>query len=81
MPTINLIKAFESRDWWQDLLDRVIRTASQGYAAGWIATGANFDALLSIEPLKGAAVAIVMCLLFSLGATQVGDPTSGTFKK
>jgi hypothetical protein len=81
MPTINLIKAFESADWWKDLADRLIRTAIQGYAAGWIALGTNYNALFSVEPLKGSLVAIVMCLLFSLGATQVGDPTSGSFQK
>lgn len=80
MPTSNLIKAFENTDWRKDFADRVIRTAAQGYAAGWIALGANFDGLLSVEPLKGALVAVVLSVLFSLGATQVGDPTVNSYQ-
>jgi hypothetical protein len=80
MLTSNLIKAFENNDWRKGFLDRVIRTAAQGYAAGWIALGADFDGLLSVEPLKGAFVAVVLCVLFSLGATQVGDPTVNTYE-
>jgi hypothetical protein len=75
-----ILTAFKDSEWRADLLDRIIRSFVQGYAAVWLAMGADFDSLLSWEPAKGAAVAVVLSLLFSLGATQVGDPSKNNFK-
>lgn len=72
--------AVRNSEWRANTIDRIIRSAIQGYAAVWLATGAKFDGLVSWEPTKGAVVAAVLSVLFTFGATQVGDPTINTFK-
>lgn len=79
--TTRITDAVRDSEWRANTIDRLIRSAIQGYAAVWLATGAAFDGLLSLEPAKGAAVALVLSVLFTFGATQVGDPTSNTFKR
>lgn len=79
--TIRITDAIRDSEWRANTFDRLIRSAIQGYAAVWLATGAAFDGLLSWEPAKGAAVAIILSVLFTFGATQVGDPTSNAFKR
>lgn len=78
--TQRITDAVRNSEWRANAIDRLIRSAIQGYAAVWLATGAAFDGLLSWEPVKGAAVAAVLSILFTFGATQVGDPTVNTFK-
>lgn len=78
--TQRITDAVRNSEWRANTIDRLIRSAIQGYAAVWLATGAAFDGLLSWEPVKGAAVAAVLSILFTFGATQVGDPTVNTFK-
>lgn len=79
--TTRITDAVRDPEWRANTIDRLIRSAIQGYAAVWLATGAAFDGLLSLEPAKGAAVALILSVLFTFGATQVGDPTSNTFKR
>ena len=78
--TQRITDAVRDAEWRANTIDRIVRSAVQGYAAVWLATGAAFDGLLSWEPIKGAAVAIVLSVLFTFGATQVGDPTVNNFK-
>jgi hypothetical protein len=78
--TQRITDAVRDAEWRANTIDRLIRSAVQGYAAVWLATGAAFDGLLSWEPAKGAAVAIVLSVLFTFGATQVGDPTQNNYK-
>lgn len=78
--TQRITDAVRNAEWRANTIDRLIRSAVQGYAAVWLATGAAFDGLISWEPVKGAAVAIVLSLLFTFGATQVGNPTDNSFK-
>lgn len=76
-----ITEAVQNAEWRANTIDRLIRSVVQGYAAVWLATGANFDGLLSWEPVKGAVVAAVLSVLFAFGATQVGDPTVNSFKR
>ena len=78
--TQRITDAVRDAEWRANTIDRLIRSAVQGYAAVWLATGAAFDGLLSWEPAKGAAVAVVLSVLFTFGATQVGDPTTNNYK-
>ena len=79
--TQRITDAVRDGEWRANSIDRIIRSAVQGYAAVWLATGAAFEGLVSWEPVKGAVVAILLSVLFTLGATQIGDPTSNTFKR
>lgn len=72
--------AVRDGEWRANSIDRIIRSAVQGYTAVWLATGAAFEGLVSWEPVKGAVVAVVLSVLFTFGATQVGDPTVNKFK-
>ena len=78
--TQRITDAVRDGEWRANTIDRIVRSVVQGYAAVWLATGAAFDGLLSWEPVKGAVVAVVLSILFTFGATQVGDPTVNKFK-
>ena len=78
--TQRITEAVTDSTWRGDVADRIVRSAAQGYLAGWLVLGGSFDSLLSVEPLKGAAVAVVLSVLFALGATQIGEPTVNSFK-
>ncbi len=78
--TQRITDAVRDSEWRANTIDRIIRSAVQGYAAVWLATGAAFEGLVSWEPAKGAVVAAVLSVLFAFGATQVGDPTVNNFK-
>lgn len=79
--TQRITDAARNAEWRANTIDRLIRSAVQGYAAVWLATGSAFEGLISWEPVKGAVVATVLSVLFAVGATQVGDPTVNSFKK
>jgi len=76
---IRLTDAFKNKEWRSTVIDRVIRSAVQGYAAVWLANGATYETLISTEPLKGAIVAIALSILFSLGATQIKNPINNSY--
>ena len=78
--TQRITDAVRDGEWRANSIDRIIRSAVQGYTAVWLPTGAAFEGLVSWEPVKGAVVAVVLSVLFTLGATQVGDPTVNKFK-
>lgn len=79
MPKIT--DAIRDNNWRADFIDRIIRSAAQGYAAVWLADGADFDSLLTWTPVKGAVVAVVLSILFSFGATQVGDSQNNSYTR
>lgn len=79
--TQRITDAIRDKEWRADAIDRIVRSFAQGYAAVWLATGAAFDGLLSWEPVKGAVVASVLSVLFSLGATQTKDSTNNSYTK
>lgn len=76
-----LLEAFKSDEWRSTFIDRIIRSALQGYAAVWLASGTTYDGLFSLDPIKGAVVAAVLSVLFSLGATQTKDPTNNSYTR
>ena len=77
--TQRITDAIRNPEWRSDFFDRIIRSAAQGYAAVWLAVGADFDNLLSWEPVKGSVVAVVLSVLFSFGATQVKDSSNNSY--
>lgn len=59
--------------YWKRLAERTIKAAAGGYLSAWTVLGADFDSLISVEPLKGSAVAVVFSVLVSLTGGTVGD--------
>lgn len=78
-PSQRILDAIRNPEWRNTTYDRLIRSAVQGYAAVWLANGASYDSLISADPFKGAVVATVLSLLFSLGATQIKNPTTNSY--
>lgn len=60
--------------YWKRLAERTIKAAAGGYLAAWAVLGNGFDSLISVEPLKGAAVGAAFSVLVSLAGSQTGDP-------
>lgn len=73
--------AVRDTNWRSDFIDRIIRSAAQGFAAVWLASGADYDNLFTWTPVKGAIVAVALSILFSLGATQVGNPDQNSYTR
>lgn len=74
-----ITEAFKDASWRSTVIDRVVRSAVQGYAAVWLASGTTYDGLFSLDPIKGAVVAVALSILFSLGATQIKNPTDNSY--
>lgn len=62
---------------FKDTAERAVRTFLQGYLGAWIATGANFDGLVSTDNLKIGAVAVALSVAMSMGLKNVG-PNKGS---
>lgn len=56
----------------KDAAERALRTFFQGYLGAWIATGADFDGLVSADNIKVGVVAVALSVAMSLGLKNVG---------
>jgi len=56
----------------KDVLERAARTFLQGYLGAWLATGADFDGLVSADNLKVGVVAVALSVAMSMGLKKVG---------
>jgi len=56
----------------KDVLERAARTFLQGYLGAWLATGADFDGLVSTDNLKVGVVAVALSVAMSMGLKKVG---------
>lgn len=56
----------------KDAAERAARTFLQGYLGAWLATGADFDGLLSTDNLKVGVVAVALSVAMSMGLKNVG---------
>lgn len=56
----------------KDAAERALRTFFQGYLGAWIATGADFDGLVSADNIKVGVVAVALSVAMSLGLKGVG---------
>ena len=57
----------------KDVAERTVRTFLQGYLGSWLATGADFDTLVSGAPLKVGFVSAALSISMSLGLKNVGS--------
>ena len=57
----------------KDVAERAGRTFLQGYLGSWLATGADFDGLLSSSNLKVGVVAVALSVAMSMGLKKVGS--------
>jgi hypothetical protein len=55
-----------------DVLERAVRTFLQGWLGAWLATGADFDGLVSTDNLKVGVVAVALSIAMSMGLKNVG---------
>jgi hypothetical protein len=56
----------------KDVAERAGRTFLQGYLGSWLATGADFDGLMSSSNLKVGVVAVALSVAMSMGLKKVG---------
>lgn len=56
----------------RDTVERAARTFLQGYLGAWLATGADFDGLISTDNLKVGVVAVALSVAMSMGLKKVG---------
>lgn len=56
----------------KDVLERAARTFLQGWLGAWLATGADFDGLVSSDNLKVGVVAVALSVAMSMGLKKVG---------
>lgn len=56
----------------RDTAERAARTFLQGYLGAWLATGADFDGLVSTDNLKVGVVAVALSVAMSMGLRKVG---------
>jgi hypothetical protein len=56
----------------KDVLERAVRTFLQGWLGAWLATGADFDGLVSTDNLKVGVVAVALSIAMSMGLKNVG---------
>lgn len=56
----------------KDAAERAVRTFLQGYLGAWLATGADFDGLVSTDNLKVGVVAVALSVTMSMGLKKVG---------
>jgi len=56
----------------KDAAERAARTFLQGYLGSWLATGADFDGLVSTDNLKVGVVAVALSVAMSMGLKKVG---------
>lgn len=56
----------------KDAAERAARTFLQGYLGAWLATGADFDGLVSTDNLKVGVVAVALSVAMSMGLKKVG---------
>lgn len=56
----------------KDAAERAVRTFLQGYLGAWLATGADFDGLVSTDNLKVGVVAVALSVAMSMGLKKVG---------
>ena len=56
----------------RDTVERAARTFLQGYLGAWLATGADFDGLVSTDNLKVGVVAVALSVAMSMGLKKVG---------
>lgn len=56
----------------RDTAERAARTFLQGYLGAWLATGADFDGLVSTDNLKVGVVAVALSVAMSMGLKKVG---------
>jgi hypothetical protein len=56
----------------KDTVERAARTFLQAYLGAWVATGANFDALVDINNLKIGATAVALSIAMAMGLKKVG---------
>lgn len=56
----------------KDSAERAVRTFFQGYLGAWLATGADFDGLVSTSNLKVGVVAVALSVAMSMGLKRVG---------
>lgn len=56
----------------KDMAERAVKTFFQGYLGAWIATGADFDGLVSTDNLKVGVVAVALSIAMSMGLKNVG---------
>lgn len=61
-----------STSFFKDALERAARTFFQGYLGAWLATGADFDGLVSTDNLKVGVVAVALSVAMSMGLKKVG---------
>jgi hypothetical protein len=60
----------------KDVLERAARTFLQGWLGAWLATGADFDGLVSSDNLKVGVVAVALSVAMSMGLKKVGKNKS-----
>ena len=56
----------------RETVERAARTFLQGYLGAWLATGADFDGLISTDNLKVGVVAVALSVAMSMGLKKVG---------
>lgn len=57
----------------KDTVERAVRTFLQGYLGAWLATGADFDALVATDNLKIGVTAVALSVAMSMGLKKVGS--------
>lgn len=56
----------------KDTVERAARTFIQAYLGAWVATGADFDALVDINNLKIGTTAVALSIAMAMGLKKVG---------
>jgi hypothetical protein len=56
----------------KDTAERAVKTFFQGYLGVWLATGADFEGLVSTDNLKVGVVAVALSIAMSMGLKNVG---------
>jgi hypothetical protein len=64
--------------WLADTGERAGRTFLQGYFAVWLAFGAGFDTLFTLDNLKAGVVATALSVAMSMGAKKAGANDSAS---
>jgi hypothetical protein len=56
----------------KDTAERAVRTFLQAYLAAWVASGADFDALVDSTNLKIGVTAVALSVAMAMGLKNVG---------
>lgn len=67
-----------TKRWLLDTGERAGRTFLQAYFAVWLALGAGYETLFTLENLKGGVVGVALSVAMSVGAKKTGADDSAS---